>query len=56
MLRATCYRNRALASKYQSWAVFEDICNEMTKYPNYIPINPKESANIYKQSPESLDL
>ena len=49
MLRATCYRNRAKADKYQSWATFEEICNERTNYPNYIPIKHKECENIYKQ-------
>ena len=55
-LRATCYRNRAVASKYQSWAVFEDKCNEITNYPDYIPINPQKYSNVYKHSAESLDL
>ena len=49
MLRATCYRNRATPSNYQSWARFEDICNELNNYPNYIPIESRECANVYKQ-------
>ena len=56
MIRATCYRNRAKASNYQSWAMFEEKCNEITNYPNYIPITPKECENVYKQSPQTLDL
>lgn len=55
MLRATCYRNRATPSKRQNWAVFEDKCNETTNYPNYIPMKPRESENVYKQSPKTLD-
>lgn len=56
MLRATCYRNRTTPSKYQSWARFEDICNEMSNYPNYIPIEPRECANVYKQNACMLDI
>lgn len=49
-MRATCYRSRAQASKYQSRYDFEYICNEYSGFPDYIKMEIKVSKNVYKQT------
>ena len=48
-MRATCYRSRAQASKYQSWYDFEYTCNEYNGFPDYIKMEHESSKTVYKQ-------
>lgn len=47
-VRATCYRQRAKASEYQSWCNFEYTCNENNGFIDYITLTVKENKNIIK--------